>query len=52
MKLTAREAQETSALLMVLAMTNKEVESGKVRPAPEAFERIRSSIQTDLRDTP
>jgi prevent-host-death family protein len=39
------ETQETLALLKVLALTNKEVESGKVRPAAEVFERIRKRVK-------
>lgn len=34
------ETQETLALLKVLALTGKQVEKGKVRPAAEAFARI------------
>ena len=39
------ETQETMALLKVLALTNKEVESGKARPAAEVFERIRKRVK-------
>jgi len=39
------ETQETMALLKALALTNKEVENGKLRPASEAFERIRNRIK-------
>jgi prevent-host-death family protein len=35
------ETQETLALLKVLALTNKEIEKGKILPAAEAFKRIR-----------
>lgn len=38
------ETQETLALLKVLALTGKQVEEGKVRPAAEAFARIRKRI--------
>jgi PHD/YefM family antitoxin component YafN of YafNO toxin-antitoxin module len=38
------ETKETLALLKVLALTNKQVEEGKVRPAAEAFARIRKRI--------
>ena len=38
------ETQETLALLKVLALTGKQVEEGKVRPASEAFARIRKRI--------
>jgi prevent-host-death family protein len=39
------ETQETLALLKVLALTNKEVEKGKTRPAAEAFKRIRERLK-------
>ena len=39
------ETQETMALLKVLALTNKEVEKGKIRPVAEAFKRIRERIK-------
>jgi prevent-host-death family protein len=39
------ETQETLALLKVLALTNKEVEEGKTRPATEAFKRIRERVK-------
>lgn len=39
------ETQETLALLKVLALTNKEVESGKTRPVAEAFKRIRERVK-------
>ncbi len=38
------ETQETLALLKMLALTNKQVEEGKVRPASEAFARIRQRV--------
>jgi hypothetical protein len=38
------ETQETLALLKVLALTNRQVEEGKVRPAAEAFARIRQRV--------
>ncbi len=38
------ETQETLALLKVLALTNRQVEAGNVRPASEAFKRIRQRI--------
>ena len=39
-----KETQETLALLKALALTNKQVEQGAVRPAAEAFERIRQRV--------
>lgn len=39
------ETQETMALLKALAVTNKEVENGKLRLASEAFERIRDRVR-------
>ncbi len=38
------ETQETLALLKVLALTNKQVEAGKVDRASEAFKRIRQRV--------
>ncbi len=38
------ETQETLALLKVLALTNKQVEDGKVRPAKETFVRLRARL--------
>lgn len=38
------ETQETLALLKVLSLTNKEVANGKVRPAAQAFKRIRERV--------
>ncbi|NRP21700.1 hypothetical protein LPJGGPFB_04959 [Ensifer adhaerens] len=38
------ETQETIALLKVLALTNKQVEAGKVDRASEAFKRIRHRV--------
>jgi prevent-host-death family protein len=40
------ETQETLALLKVLALTNSQVQAGKVRPAAEAFKRIRKRIKS------
>ena len=40
------QTQETLALLKILALTNKSVQKGKVRPAAEAFRRIRDRIKT------
>ncbi len=39
------ETQETMALLKVLALGNKDVEQGKVRPVTEAFRRIRERVK-------
>ena len=39
------ETQETLALLKILALTNKTVEEGRVRPAGEAFARIRDRVK-------
>ncbi|MET3791747.1 type II toxin-antitoxin system Phd/YefM family antitoxin [Aquamicrobium terrae] len=38
------EIQETLALLKVLALTNRKVVEGKVRPATEAFARLRTRL--------
>ncbi|CUX54862.1 type II toxin-antitoxin system Phd/YefM family antitoxin [Agrobacterium deltaense] len=38
------EMQETLALLKVLALTNKQVENGKVRSAKETFARLRARL--------
>lgn len=38
------ETQETLALLKVLALTNKQVQDGKVDPAQDAFKRIRNRL--------
>lgn len=38
------ETQETLALLKVLALTNRQVEAGKVQPADQAFARIRRRL--------
>lgn len=38
------ETQETLALLKVLALTGKQVEEGRVRPAAEAFAHIRKRV--------
>ena len=40
------ETQETLALLKVLALTNSHVQAGKVRPAAEAFKRIRARMKS------
>ena len=37
--------QETMALLKMLTMTHKAVEMGKVRPARQAFARIRARVK-------
>lgn len=37
--------QETMALLKMLTMTHKAVEKGKVRPARQAFARIRARVK-------
>jgi hypothetical protein len=37
--------QETLALLKILALTDKELEVGKVSPVDEAFRRIRDRIK-------
>ncbi len=39
------QAQETMALLKMLATTHKAVEKGKVRPARQAFARIRARVK-------
>ncbi|KPH05577.1 hypothetical protein [Rhizobium acidisoli] len=36
--------QETLALLKVLALTNRQVEEGKLRPAAQCFARIRKRL--------
>lgn len=38
------ETQETLALLKVLALTNRQVDEGKVRPAGKAFTQIRRRL--------
>ncbi|NKL36976.1 type II toxin-antitoxin system prevent-host-death family antitoxin [Rhizobium leguminosarum bv. viciae] len=38
------ETQETLALLKVLALTSRQVEEGKLRPASECFARIRNRL--------
>ncbi|MEI2300968.1 type II toxin-antitoxin system Phd/YefM family antitoxin [Ensifer sp. MJa1] len=38
------ETQETIALLKVLALTNKQVEAGKLDRASEVFKRIRQRV--------
>lgn len=37
------EAQETLALLKILALANRQVAEGKVKPASEAMKRIRAT---------
>lgn len=39
------ETQETLALLKILALTNKSVENGNVRPVGEAFAKIRKRVK-------
>ncbi|WP_119391905.1 type II toxin-antitoxin system Phd/YefM family antitoxin [Taklimakanibacter lacteus] len=39
------ETQETLALLKVLALTNKEIEAGRIRPVDEAFKRVRGRLK-------
>jgi prevent-host-death family protein len=39
------ETQESLALLKILALANKQVEVGKVRPARAAFARIRRRLR-------
>ncbi|MGE0004733.1 MAG: type II toxin-antitoxin system Phd/YefM family antitoxin [Parvibaculaceae bacterium] len=39
------ETQETLALLKVLALTNKDVEKGRISAVPEAFKRIRGRVK-------
>jgi len=39
------ETQDALALLKILALSNKSVASGKVRPAREAFARIRRRLR-------
>jgi hypothetical protein len=39
------ETQETLALLKVLALTNTQVAAGKVRPAADAFRRVRARVK-------
>ena len=41
--------QETLALLKILALTNKSVEEGKVRPLAEAFARVRGRVKNQSR---
>jgi len=42
---TFEQTQETMALLKILALSNKSVEEGRVRPAGEAFNRIRQRVK-------
>ena len=37
--------QETLALLKILALGNRQVEQGKVRPIKEAFRRVRGRVK-------
>ena len=39
------ETQETLALLKILALASKEVDQGKIRPAEQAFKRIRERLK-------
>ena len=39
------QTQESLALMKILALSNKSVEQGKVRPAREAFARIRGRLK-------
>lgn len=39
------ETQETLALLKILAMSEKEIDEGKVYPAKDVFARIRKSLK-------
>ncbi len=39
------ESQETLALLQLLALGNKDVEAGKIRPIGEAFTAIRERVK-------
>lgn len=41
------QTQETLALLKILALTGKSVEAGKVRPARDAFTRIRERLKAE-----
>ena len=43
------QTQETLALLKMLAMTNKAVEEGKVRPVDEAIAGIRDRVRSQAR---
>lgn len=43
------QTQETLALLKMLALTNKAVEEGKVRPAVQAFADIRDRVKARTR---
>ncbi len=40
------ESQEALALLKLLALSNKDVDSGKIRPVGEAFAAIRERVKT------
>lgn len=39
------ETQEALALLKVLALTNRDVEAGRVRPVSESFTRLRARLE-------
>ena len=40
------ETQETLALLKILALGNREIEAGKVKPVAEVVERLRAKRQS------
>ena len=40
------QAQETMALLKILALGNRQIEEGKVQPAVDAVKRLRSRLET------
>jgi prevent-host-death family protein len=40
---TYEQAQETMALLKILALGNRQIEEGKVEPAAEVIERLRKN---------
>jgi prevent-host-death family protein len=40
------ETQESLALLKILALSNRQVEAGRVRPARAAFARIRRQLKS------
>lgn len=44
MKIT-EEAPETLALMTVLALTDRDIEKGKLRPVDEAFKRLRERVR-------
>jgi hypothetical protein len=39
---TYEEAQETMALLKILALGNRQIEEGKVEPAADVIQRLRA----------